>query len=229
MNDPVPTVLTIPLGHVNVFVLCGTRPVLVDAGYPGSAEAILVGLARHNVAPDEISLTLITHGHADHFGGAAELRTRIKAPVAMHEADAEVARQGVNPSFAASTFSEKIWARRLSKGTEEPHPVEPDILFDKTLDLTPYGVAGRAISTPGHTPGSISIVLDGGSVIVGDLLMGDLLFTKQPNYPFIIDNGADLNDSIRTVLKLEPKVIYASHGGPFAPDKVRKRFPWIGR
>jgi hydroxyacylglutathione hydrolase len=47
--------------------------------------------------------------------------------------------------------------------------VEPDILTDEGMDLLAFGVNGRIVHTPGHTAGSISLVLDSGEAFVGDI------------------------------------------------------------
>jgi glyoxylase-like metal-dependent hydrolase (beta-lactamase superfamily II) len=81
----------------NVFLIRGrTGCVLVDTGNPGKADRILERLAKRGVAPDDIRLILVTHGHVDHFGSAAELRERTGAPVAVHALDAEAVRQGIH-------------------------------------------------------------------------------------------------------------------------------------
>ena len=82
---------------VNVFLIRGhLGDVLVDAGPPGKAERILARLQERGVAADDIRLILITHGHTDHFGSAAELRRRTGAPLAVHRVDAPAVRQGVH-------------------------------------------------------------------------------------------------------------------------------------
>ena len=83
------TVIQISLGWANAFVIRGKRPVLVDTGYPGSAPAIIDKLTQNGVDPGWLSLILITHGHADHFGSAAELKKQTGAPIAVHKLDAE--------------------------------------------------------------------------------------------------------------------------------------------
>ena len=82
-------VVQISLGWANAFVIKGKRPVLVDTGLPGNAPVIIDKLHYNGIDPDWLSLILITHGHADHFGSAAELKKQTGAPVAVHKLDAE--------------------------------------------------------------------------------------------------------------------------------------------
>ncbi len=50
--------------------------------------------------------------------------------------------------------------------------VRADLALDAPLDLRPYGVAGRVEPLPGHTPGSVVVLLDSGDAVVGDLVRG---------------------------------------------------------
>ncbi len=69
------TITQISLGMVNIFTLRGQDGyILVDAGNPNSADAILDKLKAHGIAPGDIRLIIITHAHVDHFGSAAALR-----------------------------------------------------------------------------------------------------------------------------------------------------------
>ncbi|MFD5560490.1 MBL fold metallo-hydrolase [Kitasatospora griseola] len=66
--------------NINAYLLLGRRPVLVDAGTPGSGRKIHDGLAARGVNPADLALIVITHGHIDHFGSAAELHRLTGAP-----------------------------------------------------------------------------------------------------------------------------------------------------
>jgi glyoxylase-like metal-dependent hydrolase (beta-lactamase superfamily II) len=219
------SVIQIPLGRANAFVIWGKRPVIVDTGYPGSAPAILDKLTENGIDPKSVSLILITHGHADHFGSAAALKKRTGAPVAIHRLDAEAARKGQDPPLSPTGAIGRLFISLMARrGPAKAPSFEPDILIEGEMDLKKFGVEGKIIHTPGHTPGSVSVILPGGEVIVGDLIMRGIFRWWQPNYPLFADNMAQLNESIQLVLRKKPSQIFSGHGGPFAPKSVLRRF-----
>ena len=189
-------VIPVSLGMVKVFVLQGNRPVLVDTGTPGNAGRVLAGLDRQGVKPEDISLIIITHSHADHYGSLAELKHTIKAPVAVHRLDAESMRAGAS--------------------------VEPDVLLEDEFDLRQYGVAGNLIWTPGHSRGSVSIMMSSGEAVVGDLVLPRFMAFGPPAIAFWSASREDSLASIRKVLGLKPSVILSSHGGPYRPEALAK-------
>ncbi len=219
------SVIQIPLGRANAFVIWGKRPVIVDTGYPGSASAILDKLTENSIDPKSVSLFLITHGHSDHFGSAADLRERTGAKVAIHELDAEAARKGQDPPLSPTGAIGRLFISLLKRrGPAKAPSFEPDILIEGEMDLKKFGVDGKIVPTPGHTPGSVSVILPGDEVIVGDLIMRGMLRWWQPNYPLFADNMFQLNESIQLILRRKPTKIFSGHGGPFAPKAVQRRF-----
>jgi glyoxylase-like metal-dependent hydrolase (beta-lactamase superfamily II) len=189
-------VIPVSLGMVKAFILQGDRPVLVDAGTPGNAGRILAGLKRHGVKPEAIGLVLITHTHGDHVGSLADVKKAIPAPVAVHRLDAESLRAGAG--------------------------VEPDVVLEDEFDLRQYGVAGRVIWTPGHSPGSLSIIMESGGAVVGDLVLPRFMAFGPPAIAFWSASREDSLASIRKVLALRPSVVHTSHGGPYRPDALAK-------
>jgi len=214
-------VLQIPTGGMNnVFLLRGKEGnVLVDTGPPGKADLILARLAEHGVAPRDVHLILITHGHTDHFGSAAVLRQRTGAPVAVHALDVEAIRRGTNP---AETLKPTYWMVALMMripgvfGEGHAPPFEPDIVFEKGWRLEECRGAGEVIPTPGHTPGSVSVYLESGEAIVGDLVMsGFLQLSRRAGRPLFIWDVKHWRASLRRLVDLSPHIIHATHGGPF--------------
>jgi glyoxylase-like metal-dependent hydrolase (beta-lactamase superfamily II) len=166
-----PHLVPISLGMVRAFLILGERPILVDAGMRNHASRIVAAMAKEGVSPQDLALIVITHAHPDHIGGLAALRTQTSAPVVAHVGDAEAVIEGTR-----AARSPRLLGRLLGHGSTQRDAretgIEPDLLVEHELDLAPYGVQGRAISTPGHTPGSLSVLLDDGRAIVGDMFSG---------------------------------------------------------
>lgn len=215
------TVVQIPVAPwLNVFLLRGEGgAVLVDTGLKGQADLILERLAEHGVLPQDVRLILITHGHGDHFGSAAELHQRTGAPVAVHALDADALRRGAHDPKSLRATNKLVELLMNIPGTQfagQAIPVEPDIVFEDEWHLDEYGVAGRVVPTPGHTPGSVSVVLDSGEVVLGDMVMGALMgLLPKPGAPLVAWDLERNWESLRQLAALSPPVIYASHGGPF--------------
>jgi glyoxylase-like metal-dependent hydrolase (beta-lactamase superfamily II) len=192
MSDVIP----ISLGMVKAFILQGGRPVLVDTGTPGNAPRILGGLDRQGIRSQDIGLVLVTHAHADHYGSLAEVKKTIPAPVAVHRLDAESLRAGAG--------------------------VEPDVVLEDEFDLRQYGVAGKVIWTPGHSPGSLSVIMESGEAVVGDLVLPRFMAFGPPAIAFWSASREDSLASIRKVLSLKPSVVHTSHGGPYRPEALAR-------
>ncbi|WP_301677245.1 MBL fold metallo-hydrolase [Methanoculleus methanifontis] len=86
-----------------------------------------------------------------------------------------------------------------------------------------FGVRGRIVPTPGHTPGSVSILIASGVAIVGDLL-STLVPGGRPRLPFRMDDPAAARRSIQILLAFGPERVYAAHGGPWRGAVVLRRF-----
>ena len=218
------SVVPVPLGFVKAFLVRGRRTILVDAGTRGSSRRILQALERLGVKPRSVQLILVTHGHADHCGGVRELAAVLKCPVAIHAGDAEVLRTGIQPAVnAVGPFLRLLLKLAGGRRGSRPSlpPFEPEIVFRRALDLSAYGVAGTAESTPGHTPGSVSLFLDSGEAIIGDLLRGSMTSAASPRYPFVAEDLVEVRRSVGRLLDRKPSKIWTSHGGPLAADAVR--------
>lgn len=218
-----PTVVPMKLGIVNSFIVKGKKTVIVDTGYSGNANKIISHLQEKSIKPEDVSLIVLTHGHIDHYGSAAELRKITGAPIAAHKADAEFLKRGINYIGTPARLSGRV-LKFFYAGTDnvQTKPLEVDIIFDNDRDLQEFGIAGRVIHTPGHTAGSLSLILSTGEAIVGDLVMGGILFKGVPGYPLFVSDMSRLRESIQRVVQLSPTIICPSHGRPFSPGMLQK-------
>ena len=215
-------------GNVNAFLLRGRKAVLVDTGTPGSGPRILSMMKRCGVVPGDVTAIIVTHGHIDHFGSAADLRRATRAPILAHRGDlgAYSVGRSATPLRPTGPFGRLFAA--LPPIHQSTEPFVPDELIDDDYSLADYGVDARILHTPGHTPGSTSVITDSGGLVAGDLVAGSFLgaIRNRPALPPFHEDRARNLTSLERVLALDPDVIYVGHGGPLDPVRVRR---WAAR
>jgi len=84
------------------------------------------------------------------------------------------------------------------------------------------GIPGKVIHTPGHSSGSVSILLETGEAFVGDMAMNKFPLRFSPGLPIFAEDGVKLNESWILLLDQGVKMVYPSHGEPFPADVIRK-------
>ena len=204
----------------NCYLLLGDKPVLVDTGAPGDLKRILAALQANAIEPKQLSLILLTHGHSDHAGCAAELRRRSGAQIALHTGDAALARDGENGVLAVQGTMGRIVRPFVD---EQFEAFEPDLVFRDGFSLEPHGVKGRVLATPGHTMGSASVVLASGEAVIGDVLRGSMLWHNKAREHYFC-NDAELNT--RSIVRLAREGLVRCHPGNFGsfPGSELQRF-----
>jgi len=212
-------------GITNSYLVRGDGTVLIDPGEPGKAGSILRKLSRLIDDPHEIGLLLATHGHYDHIGAAPELRESTGAQLAMHTGDAEWARTGDWVPVVPTTTWGRVMFRLLKRLTirlQRGNPVETDLVFDDAgIPLADYGIPARIVPTPGHTPGSVSILFENGDAIVGDLAMSGPPLVLKPSLATIAVDPEQMRHSWLRLLELGAKTVYPAHGKPFPVEALR--------
>ncbi|MBI3775963.1 MAG: MBL fold metallo-hydrolase [Gammaproteobacteria bacterium] len=222
-------IVQIKLSWSNAFLIKAQPPVLVDAGSPSDLPEIERVLAAHGVKLADIALVIPTHGHSDHAGAVAQLQRASSARVALGKGDVPMAKAGHNDDLKPTNFI----ARLLKRFAIDPNyePFVPDIIIDGSLDLAPWGIQGKVLTLPGHTPGSVVVVLDDGRALVGDMILGGYfggaLFPQRAGqHYFHADVAANL-ENIKTLLKLRTKMFYLGHGGPVTREAVLEGFDLV--
>lgn len=217
----------LPFGLVNAHLVIGEQGcILVDTGLPGSERKIGRALQHAGMDFRDIRLIVVTHAHIDHAGSAARIRALSGAPILAHVGDAPYYAR-----TAAMSFCPTGWFGRLFIRTRlmfEPYEAFcPDLLMDAgaPVDLAPYGVQGEIRHTPGHTAGSLSLLLASRQALVGDLissgiLLGGLVRTDVAKRPPLEDDPAAVSAALRGMVAEGMEAFYMGHGGPLHAGEV---------
>jgi endoribonuclease LACTB2 len=145
----------------------GGRWVLFDVGYPGSFGRLQAALQRYDIAVSAVGAAIVSHFHIDHAGCAQDLKAAgVPLLVLPNQQDA----------IAPMT--------RFTKPADRYTPIT---LHDNQLCsfaesrsvLARLGISGSLLPTPGHSDDSISLLLDDGAALIGDLLPPHLLFGRE--------------------------------------------------
>ncbi len=126
---------------------------VIDPG--GDLDQIKAAIAEVGLKVEKI---LLTHGHIDHAGGAAELKDALGVPIeGPHGADRflldNLAKQGAAYGIPAQ-------------------PVTPDRWLEEGETVTVGGHVFEVLHCPGHSPGSVVLINHPHKLII----MGDVLF-----------------------------------------------------
>jgi hydroxyacylglutathione hydrolase len=89
--------------------------------------------------------------------------------------------------------------------------VQPDMLIEDRLDLGDWGVNGYAMHTPGHSPGSLTLIAASGEAVTGDMVAGG----KKPSIPNIYYDFDTIRASIAGLAEHKITKVYTSHAGVY--------------
>ena len=83
-----------PLGVTAYLIETEEGLILIDTGHQDDGDLVADNIRKLGFDPGDVKAILLTHWHWDHTGGASRLRELTKAPVMIHELDAEAVETG---------------------------------------------------------------------------------------------------------------------------------------
>lgn len=170
-TEIVPELFRVPSGPGQFYVWADDDAItLIDCGMPGTIESIEAALRDLDASWSSVRRLVLTHFHADHAGNAAAIASRSEAEVVAHTGDVPFIRgdaEGPEPVLLP-------WERELHASVAADVPQAPPSVVHRTVtdgDILDFGGGAEVIATPGHTPGSIGVLLPArGVLFTGDTI-----------------------------------------------------------
>ena len=216
----------IQLRQSNVYVIEGAQPILVDTGTLGDMPDLERALGEIDLKPQDLRLAIVTHAHHDHAGLARDLRSGYGVKIMLGAGDQAQAARGIDDTLKPQNVTGFFLKPFLVKDFPD---VEADYLVQNTpFDLAPWGVSGVAIQMPGHTAGSIVVVLSNHVAFVGDEMLGGYfggaLFPHHPGEHYYQADPEANRRNIRRLLAMGVQTFLLGHGGPVSRADVVETF-----
>jgi glyoxylase-like metal-dependent hydrolase (beta-lactamase superfamily II) len=219
---------TLKTGFTNNYLIKGKDGyLLIDTGIGKDYNWFLNKIKSLDIDPMNINHILITHHHSDHTTFLNQLLKDTNAKLIIHKNEMDFLASGKNTlgKFKPSLFFKFVNSFIKPFFPSSFSPVEArvsDIILygDDETTLKEIGIDGVILHTPGHTPGSLSVVLSDGKAFVGDCVMN--LIISRPE-PFVYDNLNDLYKSWTKLKKNDVRMVYPAHGKMLSIDKIKPR------
>lgn len=185
--------------------------ILIDSGsgnkYEPTAGKLLDNLRMNGVDPAAITKVIFTHAHPDHIWGTLLENDTLALPNATYYVGESEFKFWTDPMTEASLPKDfkafAIGARR------DLLAVRNRLQFVKEGDSIASSVS--VLDTPGHTPGHISVLIEGGSglVVGGDAIASEFVSVERPDWAFGFDSQPEL--AIATRKRLLDRIATDGH------------------
>lgn len=193
----------------NAYLL--TRPdsdkaVIID---PGMNPAPLINAIQHL----DVEAIVLTHAHFDHIGGVEEIRSLKQCPVYLHRFESDWL-----------TSPEKNGSMRWPEVTPPITASPAEFELSEGQSLTLLGETFTVFHTPGHSPGSVSLLYD------KHLFSGDVLFNMSVGRTDLDEGSSQqLYHSIHQKLFVldDDVAVYPGHGPETSIGFEREHNPYV--
>lgn len=205
------TIIQLLSGRSNVFLLTnGEKNILIDTSPGYMWNSLVKRLKRFNVK--SIDYLILTHTHTDHAENSGRIKEVFNASVIVHKNEADRLTSGNNVIPQGTNLFTRVMVNLLAKRLASKFNYEPckyDFLVDTVFDLNDFGFNAYIMHTPGHTDGSMSVIIDNEVAIVGDTMFGVFKWSVFPPYA---DNIKQMINSWGKLLETGCNVFLPSHG-----------------
>jgi glyoxylase-like metal-dependent hydrolase (beta-lactamase superfamily II) len=200
-------------GSANAFVVqFDTNFIMIDTGRKNKWKELQTKLTQIGVNQVNFKALILTHSHYDHVENAYKIKTKYGTKIIINKLESEYLERGRSskigfPKIKNLKFKEHF--EKVMTGFLKYKPVRSAILTEEAYDLNPLGFKNcLIIRTPGHTPGSVCIVIDNEIVITGDAMVG----IHDKTLPWYYVSKEDLLKSWKKILDTGSRLYLPAHG-----------------
>jgi len=220
-------IIRILSGRSNVFLLTnGEKNILIDTSPKYKWKKLERRLKLLEVYI--IDYLILTHTHYDHAENSKQVKENYSAQIIVHKNEASCLTTGENTLPRGTNMITKSivsWFGKQFLSRFSYTPCQYEYLVDTIFDLNNIGFNAYIMHTPGHTSGSMSIIIDDTIAIVGDTMFG---IFKWSVFPPFANDIIQMIDSWGKLLKTDCLVFIPAHGSANSRSLVQKEYnKWI--
>lgn len=202
----------------------GGQALLFDSSMAPLARQIAARI--RNLGVMQLDALIFSHTHFDHVGNAAFIRKEFRAAVFVQAAEAAFLERGQTPLPGGTTLVTG-WLMRVQHKKGIPRftyePCKADRLVYEHLELSELGFDATLLATPGHSAGSMCLIIESEIALVGDTMFGQIPGIVFP--PFA-DSGELILQSWEKLLNTSCTLFLPAHGRPVKRELLER---WYGK
>jgi glyoxylase-like metal-dependent hydrolase (beta-lactamase superfamily II) len=216
------------LGAVNSYLLETEDGLLIiDAGWPNKTAQFYAAVKESGHNLSDIKHLILTHGHIDHAGGAAELVKKTGAKTYAHPKDLELISKGEaerpGTSLTPGLINALIYFFFIKFGGSKYESFYIDQLINDG-DVIPLSGGIEVIHAPGHCAGQVVLLLRKTGILVAADLCSNV---GSLGYSILNEDIALARQTVLKIASLPFKGAVFGHGDYIeerANEKIKERF-----
>ena len=213
-------------GRCNVFVIAEEKNcILVDTSVKRYKSRLFRVIDKFIDKGYSFKAVVLTHSHFDHAGNAHSVNEEYKIKVYIHEQEQTYLSEGKNPAVIGTVAGLRALTTLLKNPIEsflQYKSVKPDIIINEDMfNLNSLGINAYLLHTPGHSIGSMSVIVDDELAIIGDTMVG---FFPGYIFPHFATDTRALISSWEKLINTNCSLFAPAHGRSINRDTVIKQY-----
>ena len=219
------TIIQVLKGRSNSYIVVNEcSATLIDTGKKSAFKQLSRNIQSNNINLKDISTLILTHTHYDHCQSAKQIKSISNCSIIVSHSATESIKTGYSKLPKGTTLPTKIISglgEIIGKLKFGYAPFEPDTLVKGDYEFSIGRSNINIIETSGHSPDSISIIVDNEIAIVGDAMFG---IFRNSIFPPFSDDIPQMVESWGKLLQTNCKLFLPGHGKEISRNRLEKQY-----